>query len=435
MTNRGTYPHSPELSGRNDLLLTHTDVVWLSELACREIDEQDLERANSVLPQGSVHLRDDPGSQRAINPGQRQATIEARTTFFEEVLGWSDEKHPLHGVYTALTATLPYTRPLDTVVGFFRACHEADLKLADVVRKAPKLMTLGSDGMHEHINELARLGLDIPGAVNTHPQLLSYSPELIREKISFLELLRIDAHRVVRASPSILGFNVASLARKVNNLRQLGLDAERVVAAHPAVLTVGIEFVHEKLKQLEQFGLDAVKVTNTLPQAINLSAESITQRINNFAEQGLDAAMIINAQPTLLGLNPESARIKLIALKRPGFKDEHIDYPTVLRTLTAPVEALLAYTAFLSDEGTLATDELTKRPARARAYIQAQGAFAGSERKAYFKDTYVAARTSVGCMAVLLARYNKLDVHSHLGGETIPAETLLKKPDYPLVSS
>lgn len=209
---------SPEHSAASPEL-DAADLVWLEPLAGRELDETDLTPVNHVIATGAKHLTDD------IDPDTFSSVMKARRVFYEKLLGWDDETHPLHASYQRFVDRHERLMPLDTALATLRTYHELGLNTAKVINALPAALGLNSDSVRDKVAVLEELGLDATKVINALPAALSYNSDSVRDKVTVLEELGLDAAKVINAHQAALKYNTDSVRGKVAVLEELGLDA------------------------------------------------------------------------------------------------------------------------------------------------------------------------------------------------------------------
>ena len=365
--------------------LTLDDKKWIEALAFRDVEDEELESVNRVIETGSRWI------SRDTDPDTVNEVVRARKRYFEDLLGWGDEQHPLHGAYITFSDDKTALNPLNTQIKLQRMYYDLGIDAPKVLMVSPYNLTYSADGIKQKFENLATKGVNAAEAFNEYPRLLQNSPENLSEKIDNIASHGIDAVQLVNKAPGILGYSpeafnkqvteiealgidairmaakhpqtlslrIDSLASRVETLKSLGLDADKmingfpgilavtedtiknkvaflnelgldtskVLAASPAILSRSTESIKERVHWLNDLGIDAIKTINSANAAISVSAESIQEKIDAINGLGIDAVKLINTMPAALGLNIDSIRAKFYLLMQAGYISDTRPFP------------------------------------------------------------------------------------------------------------
>ena len=246
LSRRLCYNHTMEkalVSGREKLdvsvePLGEADLEWLSLLANRPVDADELANVNANNMLASKGLKDQIDDE----------VIDARKEFYDKFLGWDNEEHPLHNSYCTF------------------------VQLTNGRVNSPLTM-IGS------LRHLYNSGIHVVKLLNKFPAAISYSQEGVVAKLDNFEQLGIDGVKLVNHHPAAIGYNKESMLAKLDNFEQLGIDGVKLVNRLPAAIGLNQESVAAKLDNFERLGIDGVKLVNRLPAAISLNQEAIALKI------------------------------------------------------------------------------------------------------------------------------------------------------------
>lgn len=137
-------------------ILTTADIEWLQPLAGKghQIDEAALATYNQFAEIGAKHLTGD------IDPETFSSVMQARRLFYEGLLGWDDESHPLHQKYKKFTNAHERLVSLGTTVASLRAIHELGLNSQKVINAHPAAFSYAEANIRIKFGLLKRYGID-----------------------------------------------------------------------------------------------------------------------------------------------------------------------------------------------------------------------------------------------------------------------------------
>jgi predicted nuclease with RNAse H fold len=428
-----TIPNNPNQDSENKetALLSESDLDWLSQLANRPIDPAEITNLNIDLLQTNQHY------SKWTDQDAKAAALLERKKFFEGLLNWGDENHPLHQSYEEFLKNNQMAMPLDTTINTLRFLKNNNINVYKVVNTHPTAISYNQDSIKAKLDNYAQLGIDGVKVVNTLPAAIGYNQDSIKAKLdnyaqlgidgvnvvnalpsaiglnqdsikAILDnyaLLGIDGVKVVNTLPAAIGYNQDSIKAKLGNYAQLGIDGVKVVNTLPAAINYNQDSVKAKLDNYAQLGIDGVKVVNTFPQAITLNQDSIKAKLDNYAQLGIDGAKVVNALPSAIGLNQDNIALKVHLLKEKRVIDNNPDIlnniPFVTQLLIAPLESLLAAIDHID------LSDPCKIPSLARKFMKNHNAKTAPERKEYITKNRLELAKSLGKVALAAMRYTK----------------------------
>lgn len=280
--------------------LTQNDKKWIEALAFRHVEDEELESVNRVIETGSRWI------SRDTDPDTVNEVVRARKRYFEDLLGWGDEQHPLHGAYVTFSDDKTALNPLNTQIKLQRMYYDLGIDAPKVLTVSPYNLTYAADSIKQKFDNLATRGINAAKAFNEYPRLLQNSPENISEKIDNLTSHGIDAVQLVNKAPGILGYSPEAFNKQITEIEALGIDAIRMAARHPQTLSLRIDNLASRVEALRSLGIDASKIINDFPGILAISAETVQNKVSFLNELGVDTPKVLAASPVILSRSTES---------------------------------------------------------------------------------------------------------------------------------
>ena len=337
-------------------LSLNEDEYWLNALSNRSLQQADIDSANRLVARGSISLRGD------TDPVLFQHVVQARETFFGQILGWDNPVHPLAKTYEAMKANVIRTMPLATIISSQRLLAAGGVDLARLLSANPNILHYGPDSLQIKLANLTELGFDVAKVINgNNSSVLSLAPETLRAKLGSMTRLGLNAKKMVDYNSNAISLSSASIEKKLDDLNQLGLDARLIFNGSPALLNSKTETIKAKIDYFLSIGLNAIKVVNSCPSALGLAKATVEAKLANLARLGFDPIKIVNSQPDILNLAQESVRAKVNNLTELG-----IDAIKVVNaspsTLNFAPESVRAKVDNLNELGMNAADLINQYP-------------------------------------------------------------------------
>lgn len=322
-------------------LLNASDSTWLNKLRGKKVDERWLAEANEVIAIGSISLRED------TDPETISSVMRARREFFGEMLGWSNEQHPLHDAYTEMQDANVRIIPLATVIAGQRKMTEYDLDAVKIIKSNYRAAFQSASSIEEKVSTLVGLGLDQRKIINSFPAVLHYSADSLNEKVSNLNDLGLDVKRILVRSPSILGYRPSKIRTKVEELKTIFEDENltETMNIFPSLLARSSDAIRENIEMLQDLGLDSKKIIKLNPSTLGYNPASMRRKIKYIDDMtrvlGWEGSVsqLVNSYPAILGLSNK----KLYAHARLFSKYGRADMTPsqVSQLLVAPLETHL----------------------------------------------------------------------------------------------
>lgn len=268
-------------TGPPDLLLVPADTPWLANLRGRPVDEPWLDRANQLIETGALHARQ--------NGKKSSPILEARREFFDDLMGFADEEHPVNKAYRwSIEHTEAHWPPIGTFVQTQRILWQA--------------------------------GVDNMRAVTLYSVILNVSPGLVASKIKLLEDAGLDPGPLLSKRPQLLGHASVGLQSRLENLKAAGLDVNRVVNVFPTSLSYETERVNKRLEAVDRIARllrwqhGGRGLVNVLPALLGYSDEKLMVHARLFAEHGTPDM----SESRVAGMIISPLEAHLLALVREG---------------------------------------------------------------------------------------------------------------------
>jgi hypothetical protein len=311
-----------------DALLTDEDNPWLKALSGKRINEDWLNEANRVIAAGSINLRSNP------DPETLTSVMQARRMFFGQLLGWDDDKHPLHHSYQVLQEHFVRLARPKTVIHSQRILLAYGLNAAKIIKSSPHALVYEAATIKDKCINLEQNGLDVRRVVNYCPSVLGYSQQTINEKIANLQYLGLEVPKIVNASPVVLRFGNNTIKQKLEALQNLGFqDPGRAISRYPSLLALPSDNLWQKKNNLSELGLDAAKIINLSPTVLGMASETIASKMRRLERYAKilnwpgGVIQLINTYPAILGLSSKKlyAHARLFSrYGRPDMTPQHV---------------------------------------------------------------------------------------------------------------
>lgn len=355
----------------------------------------------TIIKSGSIRLYED------THPETRQATIQARKYFFEDVLGWGDDDHQLNASYRNYEAFAETLIPLDTFVSAQAFLVSKGVDVRNTFKVLPSSISYSLEGVRSKITNFEDLGSNPAKVLKALPAALSFSIDSVNAKMQNLEEHKLNATKVVNKFPSILSISQQSIDTKLANLARLGLDSTKIANATPSVIGLSSETVEMKLSRLRELGLNSVLIANSYPATLSLSPDSIAAKVDGLSDLGFNAIGVVNTCPSILTLSLEGIRTKISALTELGAIKSAADIPLnsaaqINYFFFLPIESLLLYIT----HGSASSLEIDKIGLTARKFtVDKLGVKTTSERKALYLESLPQVHSKLGMVAIEHALY------------------------------
>jgi predicted naringenin-chalcone synthase len=308
-TNKENLPPDHQYKGGE--LIQDLDKKWLASVINESaLDTEWFEKANELI------AKDDKMSTHP-EPTLRDALIDTRKNFFEDILGFKNGTSLLkENVYDDIAHLKPTLCPISSILKAIHTLNCNGLDSKKIINNYPSTLGLSEEKIETNINFLIGHGLDSKKIINTLPSTLGYNQENIEAKINFLIGHGLDSKKIINTLPPTLGLSQGNIENRINFLIGHGLDSKKIINTHPHTLSYSQENIENRINFLIGHGLDSKKIINTSPSTLGLSQENIENRINFLIGHGLDGKKIINTLPQTLGYSQENIEAKIKLVKR-----------------------------------------------------------------------------------------------------------------------
>lgn len=319
-----------------------TDGEWFYLLTGRQLKEQEYEHLNRLVRIGSQRQLSGAAFLADKNRGRVDTIASARTEFFENVMGWADEKHPMHQTYQGLKTYSSSLIPLGRFIQVQRLFRRYGIDNRRLTKAHTATAILNPDIVRKRLGCVEGLGLDVKHSFETayrqllhaHPRMMTdtyrtleslphgdvqkmlcISPALLgytpsRIMASYEEVVStpgLDINTILNKQPGILAIDSVELSGRISHAISLGITPQ-ALSKNPNLLVLRQENLKESLSILAAKGLDAVRIANKSFYAIGSSEALVDSRIESLTDMGLDAVRIINNRPGALNRKPELVR-------------------------------------------------------------------------------------------------------------------------------
>lgn len=259
--------------------LNIADTPWLEALRGETVDKAWIAETNQAVVTGSVDLRS------TVSDEIKDRILAARETFYGQQLGWANDSHVLHDMYTNLANT--YNRsngsilPVpSTTVGTLRILYVVGIDTLRVIEQAPAILWLEPESVKAKLDTLQEQGINAVAVINKQPTLIHLSSENIIDKVNNFQSWGIDPAKAINRMPNILFLATDSVNHKIINIQLLGINAVAGINFMPQMLALGLDSIKDKMLNLEQLGFDASAVINKAPQVLKYAPESLVKRVH-----------------------------------------------------------------------------------------------------------------------------------------------------------
>lgn len=304
---------------KDALLDRDKDLGWLESLAGRPIGQDELDRLNQgVITTGSVHINEN------TDPLLVQEVLRARNQFYEELLGWSDERHPLNDAYRKFQDRAP-APPLSTLIRTQRYLASVGVSDASLlVSRSPLFLGRAIDSIEATVNHLSQLGIkDIPALVTDNPAIFSVSADTLDQKVGNLASIGIkNPIALIEKHPALLNKSVHNLKEKIEQLSALGFkDPAGFMEKVPNITGIGAESLQEKISTLQEQGVtNPAQLIEKRPEIVIISPHSVRAKLAHLSELGAtNPGRLLEKFPALLSYSSESVDSKVDRLRGMGF--------------------------------------------------------------------------------------------------------------------
>lgn len=304
---------------KDALLDRDKDLGWLESLAGRPIGQDELDRLNQgVITTGSVHIN------KNTDPLLVQEVLRARNQFYEQLLGWSDERHPLNDTYRTFQNRAP-APPLSTLIRtqrYLASVGASDASL--LLRRSPLLLGRAVDSIEATVNHLSQLGVkDIPTLITNNPAAFSAHPDTLDQKVDNLASIGIkNPIALIEKQPALLNKSVHNLKEKIEQLSALGFkDPAGFMEKVPNITGIGVASLQDKTSTLRELGVaNPAQLMEKRPNIVLVSPDSVRAKLSHLSELGaINPGRLLEKFPALLSYSSESIDSKVGRLRGMGF--------------------------------------------------------------------------------------------------------------------
>lgn len=315
-TQKETLSIKPEIEQMLDAPLGQSDISWMSTVANRDIDANDLSHVELL------RKLDDPIKGSKWDEETREDIKTVRNIFYKDILGLESENHPLHHPYEVARTSRNNGEYFNPSVDNF----------------------IGTQRLYEHYGvDTSKLFKQTPLAAFT------YTPEKVGSTLAAMEDNELDPAAILSRVPAAISFPAEKISDKITYLKELNIDAVKAINKAPNLLRKSEEYITERMELFQSLGLNGSKIINEMPAIIGLSDENLihrystTEHILSTLGSNTTANELLDAKPILFTYSQD----KLMAAARlladhgtPELLDD--DSTAIARLASTPLDTFVA---------------------------------------------------------------------------------------------